>query len=164
MSLDFLNNHCKENTRQDTLFGLCDNQDAPNAYSDSADPDTWIATVINDNGIDLTFTPVDKCLIKDNEYPGRGRCDGILTSNQHLYFVELKDQAKNWISKAIDQLDSTVAFFKENHDINQFRHKKAFACNKQHRHFQEVDNELNLAFFRKHQVRIDVQAEILVVA
>jgi len=41
--------------------------------------------------------------------------------------------------------------------------KKAFACNKQHKHFQEIDNELNLRFFKKYKVRIDVQADIIVV-
>lgn len=163
MSLDFLNNTCKEQVRYDIGFGLCDNQDGSKAYSNLGNPETWIATVKNDNGIGLIFTPVDKCLIKDNEYPERGRCDGILTSNQHLYFVELKDQAKSWITGAIEQLDSTIEFFKAAHDISKFKHKKAFACNKQHRHFQEIDNELNIAFFRKHRVRIDVQAEILIV-
>jgi hypothetical protein len=163
MGLNFLKNTCREQERFDLSFGLCDNQDGTKAYSDAANAETWIATVKNDRAMGLTFTPVDNCLIKDNEYPGRGRCDGILTSNQHLYFVELKNKQKSKIADAIGQLDSTIAFFKEAHDIKQFKHKKAYVCNKQHRHFKEVDNELNLAFFRKHQVRIDVQAEILIV-
>lgn len=164
MSLNFLNNTCKEQERYDISFGLCDNQDGTKAYSDVENSEKWIASVKNDSATALAFIPVDKCLIKDNEYPGRGRCDGILISDQHLYFVELKNQAKSWISNSIEQLDSTIEFFKKAHDLNQFKHKKAFACNKQHRHFQEIDNELNLAFFRKHRVRIDVQAEILIVA
>lgn len=164
MSLNFLNNTCKEQERFDLTFGICDSQDGTKAYSDAKNPETWIASVKNDSAIGLTFTPVDKCLIKDNEYPGRGRCDGILTSEQHLYFVELKNQAKDWISDAIVQLGSTIEFFKAAHDIDQFKHKKAFACNKKRRQFHEVDNELNLSFFRKHKVRIDVQAEIIIVA
>jgi len=113
--------------------------------------------------MDLIFTPVDNCLIKSNEFPDRGRCDGLLTSFEHLYFIELKDQAKKWITDAVKQLESTIEFFKESHDINAFKHKKAFACNKRHGHFQEVDNEFNVAFFRRHKVRIDIQAEIIVV-
>lgn len=163
MSLDFLNNACKEKVRYDVLFGLCDNQDSTKAYSTLANPDSWVATVKNDNKIGLTFTPIDKCLIQDHEYPNRGRCDGLLTSDVHLYFVELKDQAKGWITGAVEQLDSTIEFFKEAHDINKFKHKKAFACNKQHGHFQEIDNESNLAFFKKHRVRLDVQAEVLII-
>ncbi len=164
MSINFLNNACREDVRNEASFGLCDQQNGTKAYSNVDQPETWIATVKNDNCISLIFTPVDKCLILDHQYLGRGRCDGILTSDSHLYFIELKDQAKHWITAAIQQLDSTVEFFKANHDINQFRHKKAFVCNKRRRHFQEIDNEQNLAFFRKHKVRIDVQAEILIVA
>ncbi len=163
MSINFLRNNCAEPVRTDKLFGLCDNQDGTKAYSNTDNAAIWIAIVRNDNSIEVVFTPVDKCLIQDYEYIGRGRCDGILTSAQHLYFIELKDQPKNWIAGAIEQLDSTIVFFKASHDINQFKHKKAIACNKQHKHFQEIDNELNLSFFRKHKVRVDVQAEILIV-
>jgi len=164
MSLNFLDNTCKEPERFNLSFGLCDKEDGTKAYSDAKNRSTWIATVKNDNAVGLTFTPIDKCLIKDNEHKGRGRCDGILTSNKHLYFIELKNQSKNWIADAIKQLDSTIKFFKAAHDINQFKHKKAFACNKRHSHFQEVDNEMNLSFFKEHNVRIDIQAEIIVVS
>jgi len=163
MSLNFLVNNCQEDTRKDLLFGLCDEQDGKKAYSNTDDPAKWIATVKNDNAVALVFTPIDKCIIHDHEYPGRGRCDGMLTSTEHLYFVELKNESKGWITYAIEQLESTISFFKENHNINAFRHKKAFACNKQHRNFQETDNEFNRAFFRKHKVRIDIQAEIIIV-
>lgn len=163
MSINFLNNTCSEPVQNNTLFGLCDNQDGNIAFSNTNDPNIWIATVENDRGINVNFIPVDKCLIKDNEHQGRGRCDGILISDEHLYFVELKDQTSGWVSDAINQLESTIEFFKENHDIDTFKHKKAFACNKKHRHFQEVDNERNLSFFRKHKVRLDIQAKILVV-
>ena len=162
MSLNFLVNECREAERTDLLFGLCDDQNGKRAYSNTDDHTKWIAIVKNDNAVPVVFTPIDNCIIHNNEFPGRGRCDGILTSTEHLYFVELKDAARGWITEAIEQLESTIEFFKEYHDINTFRHKKAFACNK-HKHFQEIDNEFNLAFFRKHRVRIDVQAEILVV-
>lgn len=62
----------------------------------------------------------------------------MLTSDVHIYFIELKDQAKGWIIDAIEQLESTVQFFIANHDLNAYTHKKAFACNKQHKHFQEM--------------------------
>ncbi|MCK9640259.1 MAG: hypothetical protein M0R39_10150 [Prolixibacteraceae bacterium] len=162
MSLNFLVNKCREAERTDLLFGLCDDQDGKKAYSNTDDQTKWIATVKNNKALALVFTPIDNCIIQKDEYPGRGRCDGMLTSAEHIYFVELKDIAKGWITDTIDQLESTIEFFKENHDINTFRHKKAFACNK-HRHFQAIDNEFNLAFFRKHRVRIDIQAEILII-
>lgn len=164
MNLNFLTNDCRENARTDISFGLCDAQDGNIAYSDTLHQATWIATVRNNMATSITFTPVDKCIIKDNEYPGRGRCDGILTSQDHLYFVELKDQARGWLNQAIEQLESTIDFFKANHEINNFRHKKAFACNRQHGHFYEIDNEVNLRFFQKHGVRLDIQAEILIIS
>ena len=163
MKVNFLENLCKEPTRNNTLFGLCDDQNGQKSYSNTENPEKWMATVRNDKSINLVFTPVDNCLIKSNELACRGRCDGLLTSAEHLYFIELKDQAKSWISDAVEQLESTIEIFKENHNINEFRHKKAFACNKQHRHFQEIDNEINLSFFRKHKVRIDIQADIIVI-
>lgn len=163
MKVDFLVNTCKEPARTDSVFGLCDDQNGQKAYSTIDNAGKWIATVKNDKNIELVFTPIDNCLIKSYELEGIGRCDGLLTSPDHLYFIELKDVAKNWVSEAVEQLESTINLFKENHDINAFRHKKAFACNKQHRYFQEVDNEFNLAFFRKHKVRIDIQAEIIIV-
>ena len=163
MKVNFLENICKEPAINDSLFGLCDDQNGQKAYSNTDNPIKWIATVKNEKGINLIFTPVDNCLIKSNEFIGRGRCDGLLTSNEHLYFIELKDQTKKWITQAVEQIESTIDFFKESHDINSFRHKKAFVCNKQHRHFQEVDNEINLSFFRKHKVRLDIQADIIVI-
>jgi hypothetical protein len=163
MSINFALAACREPSRNDALFGICDDQDGTKAYTDTAHPDNWIATVKNDRNKDLVFTAVDKCLIQDHEQPDRGRCDGLLTSDEHIYFIELKDQDKKWRSKAIEQLESTIQFYIESHNIDLYRHKKAFACNKQRPHFQEIDNELNKTFFRKYRVRIDAQAEIIVV-
>lgn len=162
MSVNFQVIAC-QNTLNSNLFGLCDDNNGTKAYTDIANPLKWIATVKNDKLKEITFTAIDKCIIQDNEYTGRGRCDGMLTTDEHICFVELKDQAKSWISDAIEQLESTIKFFLEGNDITNFRHKKAFACNKRHRHFQEIDNELNRRFFRQYGVRIDIQADIIVV-
>lgn len=163
MSLNFYEASCQEPPLTDAVLGICDDQDGTKAYTNTNDSSKWIATVRNDNNKSLVFTAIDKCLIKDNEHEGRGRCDGMLTSDVHIYFVELKDQAKGWINDAIEQLESTVQFFIANHNIGAYKHKKAFACNKQRKHFQEINNEFNLWFFRTYKVRIDVQAEIIVV-
>lgn len=163
MKIDFLNNTCAEPATKAVEFGLCDPQNGEKAYSSIDNQQDWIATVKNEKAQELVFTPVDRCLIKDHEAECKGRCDGILTSSEHLYFIELKNKAKNWQQEAIEQLCSTIELFKENHDINKFRHKKAFACNKQHGKFTAIDNETNLAFFRKHKVRLDLQAEIIIV-
>ena len=146
----------------ESIFGLCDDQDGGKAYTNFDDHSKWIATVKNDNKLNLTFTAIDKCVIKDDEEPGRGRCDCMLTSTEHLYFVELKVVSKGWLTDAIGQLESTIKFFNEFHTTS-FKHKKAFVCNKSHRHFQEIDNEFNLRFFKNYGFRIDVQAQIIMV-
>lgn len=163
MSWIFLNSSCQESARNEQEFGICDNNDGTKAYTDITNPDKWIAKVLNPQEIQVSFIAVDKCILQDSDESGRGRCDGILITDNQLYFVELKNQMKSWKTDAIEQLDSTIDFFKESHDISEFKHKKAYACNKKFKHFQEIDNELNLSFFRKHQIRIDVQAEIIII-
>ncbi len=163
--MNFFDPVCQEPAINESEFGLCDDQNGTRAYANINDRTKWIATVQNDNNKSLTFTAIDKCVLNDDEESDRGRCDGMLISysNEHIFFVELKVQAKNWIQSAINQLESTVRFFIENHDISVYRYKKAFACNKKHPHFQEIDNELNLRFFRTYRVRIDLQARIIFV-
>jgi hypothetical protein len=161
--MNFFNAACQEPAISHIKFGICDDQNGAKAYTDVFDESKWVAIIINSKQINLVFTAIDACVIKGSEAHGRGRCDGMLTSNEHLYFVELKDQMARWIPGAIDQLESTIQFFIQHHDLSLFKHKKAFACNKRHPVFQEIDNELNKKFFRTYGVRLDVQAEIIVV-
>jgi len=161
--MDFFNVSCQDPEISDVLFGICDDQSHSRAYINTDEQSKWIATVKNIKNKKLIFTAIDKCVIKDGEETERGRCDGMLTSNEHIYFIELKEGAREWKIKAIAQLESTIQFFIANHDINNYTHKKAFACHKRRRHFQEIDNELNLHFFRTYGVRLDVQADIIVI-
>ncbi|HHE07959.1 MAG TPA: hypothetical protein ENL01_03560 [Chlorobaculum parvum] len=161
--MNFFDSACQEPARKDCLFGLCDDQDGTKAYTNTNDPSKWVATVQNDSKVELTFTAIDNCVIMSNEEYERRRCDGMLTSTRHIFFIELKDQRAGWKADAVAQLESTIQFFIENHDINEFRHKKAFACNKKHQPFQIIDQETRLRFFRQCGFHIDVQARIIVV-
>jgi hypothetical protein len=145
----------------DALFGLCDDRKGEVAYIDKNNQNKWIAIIKNEGRISIIFTAIDKGVIKDHEESGRGRCDGMLTSAEHIYFVELKDQRTNWKTDAIEQLESTIKFFIANHDIGAYKHKKAFACNKKHPQFQKIENELNLRFFRTYGVRLGIQAKVI---
>ncbi|HQK71425.1 MAG TPA: hypothetical protein PL101_09975 [Bacteroidales bacterium] len=162
MSLDFFQSSCQESI-SNALFGLCDDQDGSRAYTNVNDRRKWIATVKNDRNLRLVFTAIDNCIIQSDEYRGKPRCEGMLASDEHLFFVELKDQKKSWIEKAIEQLESTIQLFIASHGMPVQRHRKAFACNKAHPHFCVFDNERNRKFFRTYGFRLDIQAEIIVV-
>jgi hypothetical protein len=86
----------------------------------------------------------------------------MLTSENHLFFVELKNQAKQWQSEAIEQLESTIQFFIANHDSTVYRHKKAFGCNKKHPHPRinaQIKDTMN-RFFQNYRFRLELQGEI----
>ena len=148
------------------LFGLRDNQDGTAAFADmnKANRKKWIADVENPNGITLTFTAIDKGIIKDEEYPGQKRCDGMLVSDDHLYFIELKNERGNWIQKGITQLGSTIELFDIAHPKKkeQYKHRKAFICNKKHPHFHTIDNGKKIKFYRTYYFHLFIQAKIVI--
>jgi hypothetical protein len=162
MSIDFFQSSCQQKL-SDPLFGLCDDQDGRRAYTNTTDPGRWIATVKNDRNKDLVFTAIDHCIISDTELLTRRRCDGMLSSDELICFVELKDRNRGWIEEAIEQLESTIKLFVKRHGQPTQRHRKAFACNRAHPHFQEFDNERNQRFFQTFGFRLDAQAEIIIV-
>jgi hypothetical protein len=163
MSINFFEPSCQEQINH-PRFGLCDDQDGTKAYTNTENPDKWIATVKNNQRKNLIFTAIDKCIIKDNELLGRGRCDGMITASDLLYFVELKSKEPPWEVSAKEQLESTIELFIQNQDIRVYKHKKAFACNSRsiRFRFKEIDNEENLRFYRKYGFRLDLQTEIIV--
>lgn len=164
MSLDFFDNKCKEKSRKDKVFGLCDKQDGDKAYSDDSNPDDWVAIVRNTDK-EITFTPIDNCIIilKENTKDKESTCDGMLTFENSIYLVELKVRGTGgWLPEAINQLKNTIKLIRANQDIN-YRYKKAFACNRKHPSFTTIDNELSKRFFEETDgFRIDAQAEIII--
>ena len=163
LKLNFFDPMFQEKLQNNVQFGLCDNEDGTAAFIDTMNKDKWIATVKNPYRHTLIFTAIDKGVIKDNEYSGYERCDGMLTSDYHLYFVELKNERGDWVQKGISQLGSTIKLFDEVHPEKkkQYAHKKAYICNKKHPHFYIIDNEQNIKFFRDNGLRLDIQAKIL---
>ena len=166
MSVNFFETDCKEETRNEKQFGICDDQNGTKAYTDTTDSTKWIAKVINIKEIDVSFTAIDNCIIvlKEGTKDKESSCDGMLTFAQSLYLVELKKQgASGWISNAKGQLENTIKLISENHDLSNFRYKKAFACNRKHPSFTVIDTAERKSFFeRTGGFRIDVQAEIVV--
>jgi len=161
--LDFFAPDFQEKPINNLQFGLCDNEDGAAAFTDVLNKDKWTATIENPEGLALIFTAIDKGVIKNNEYSGYERCDGMLTSEAYLYFIELKNERGEWIQKGISQLKSTIKLFNDAHPgaDKRFKHKKAYICNKKHPCFHVIDNEQNLKFFKSYCFRLDVQAKIL---
>lgn len=166
MSVNFFETDCKEESRNEKQFGICDDQNGTKAYTDTTDNTKWIAKITNIKEIDVSFTAIDNCIIvfKEGTKDKESSCDGMLTFAQSLYLVELKKQGTGgWISDAKGQLENTIKLISENHDLSNFRYKKAFACNKKHPSFTVIDTAERKSFFeRTGGFRIDVQAEIVV--
>jgi hypothetical protein len=163
--VDFFSAKCQGGPFTDARFGVCDDRPGLPAYVDTTGTKQWIATVDNSAKSSVTFTAIDKCVIQDDEEPGRGRCDAMLTTHNLLYLLELKDQQKSWTPHAIDQLESTIRFLLAHHAsaVSAYRHKKAFACNRKHPAFAEIDHERRQRFFRNYGFRLDVQATVVMV-
>ena len=163
---DFFDSKCQQIPVNNNSFGLRDDEDGTPAYIIEIDKDSWQAEVINNAGYDIIFTAIDKCIVKDHEYKGRGRCEGMLTTEKHLYLVELKDRKNLSSGEMLDQLKSTIRFLKEFHTekLELFTHKKVFACNSRKKGtFFVIDNELQKSFKNKYGFRIDIQTNIVIV-
>ena len=164
MSIDFFSASCQEATITSTKFGICDDQDGAKAYTDQANSTNWVATVINNNAKPVTFTAIDNCIIiyKKDTNDKESSCDGMITFDNSLYLIELKNVREGWIAKAIDQLENTIKLIQARHDISAIRNKKVVACNKKHPHFTVLDPARKKQFFDKYQFRLDVQAHIVI--
>ena len=166
MSVIFFGTKCKESSRQDKLFGICDDQNGTKAYTNMTDNTKWIAKVINNNDLAISFTPIDNCIIvlKEGTLDKESTCDGMLTFSNSLYLVELKKQGTGgWLSDAKSQLENTIKLLRSKHNLEEYKYKKAFACNKKHPNFTVIDAAEKKAFFERTKgFRIDAQAEIVI--
>lgn len=168
---DFFKLNCQQIPVNKNNFGLRDDENGLPAYIIEVNKDSWQAEIINNQGnsgmgYDIIFTAIDKCIIKDNEFKGRARCEGMLTTEKHLFLIELKDRKTLSSSEMLNQLVSTINFLKEFHakKLDLFTHKKVFGCNsKKKGRFIVIDNELKKSFLREHGFRIDLQTSIVLV-
>lgn len=165
MKINFLETPCKEPNRTDKLFGICDKQDGSKAFNDVEDQQKWIAFVKNEQAKSISFTPIDNCIqiFKDGGKDQESTCDGMLTFENSLYLVELKEKEKSWLMEATKQLKNTIRLLRLHHDLSAFKYKKAYACNKKHPYFKALDYSFRKDFFRRTDgFRIDAQTEIAI--
>lgn len=149
-------------------FGICDDEDEhvkTPAYVDTDESrrENWTATVFNRSGKTIAFIAVDnKIEMKRDTGEMENRCDAMLHNEDYVVFVELKNQGSNWIRHAVEeQLATTIQIFKENHDINVFKHKLAYVCNKRRAAFAVSHKEYMQRFRNQYGVRLVIGGEIV---
>jgi len=142
MSIDF--NVAKCQTRSDKkIFGLCDDPSpAKNpAYIDELNGGKWIAVVKNEDRYSVTFTAIDNCIeIKRADDTMDKRCDGVLTYDSTVIFVELKERGalgSAWVKDAEKQLRTSISYFEDTDGAEDYTSKKAYIANSEHPKFKE---------------------------
>lgn len=142
MSINFSEEKCQYIT-ESNLFGLCD--DPPpllkQAYIDEVNGAKWIAVVVNDDKQRVTFTAIDNCIeIRSKNGKMAKRCDGVLTFDSTIAFVELKERDKKgnkWVKDAEKQLRSTIGYYEKSEEAESYKIKKAYIANSEKPKFKE---------------------------
>ena len=140
MGINFFDPNC-QTTTSDIKFGICDDPPPPSnvpAYIDTVNSSKWIAVVKNENRIEIIFTAIDGCItIKRPNGEDSKRCDAMLTYENKIIFIELKERNSNdSFNDGIEQLKETISFFSQNNSINQYQVKTAYVANKLKPNFQ----------------------------
>lgn len=167
MSIDFFKTACQTITNQQK-FGICDDEDISEktpAYINTNDESRWIAVVLNEHSKDILFTAIDNCIdvFRENGEM-ESRCDVMLTCENSLILVELKNKASDWKASGIDQIEATLIRLIENHETYyySFKKRKAYVANRRHPRFQVIDNEIMRRFSKEYKIWLDIQATIKV--
>ena len=146
MSINFFDTNCQSQTNQ-PKFGLCDDHPPSEnpAYININDSRKWIAIVENNQEIEVIFTAIDNCIeIFRSNGERENRCEGMLTYNNHIIFVELKTRKsknRDWCGDGENQLRKTINVFIANHDLAIYKSKKAYIANNKKPNFQSSQME-----------------------
>lgn len=144
MPIDYFSN-CKTESKKDK-FGLCDDQPPLKnpAYIDEIDPGKWIGIVNNLAEENIFFNAIDNCIdIRRSDNSMDSRCDGVISYQKNLIFVELKErEGGQWLKKGREQLTATITRFKQECNISQFTSVKGYVCNnlRPQAHFGQATN------------------------
>ena len=153
MKVNFFEDSCREDTDA-KRFGICDPQGTLPAFITTDGVQKWIAIVMNPTKKNIRFYAIDHCLVMKENGREIKRCDAMLRYDQNLVFVELKEMRKSRVSSAIEQIESTIKVFSENHDLNSFSKKRAFIANRRQPAFKYSQREEMQNFYNKHKVRL----------
>lgn len=146
----FSDEYQREEVRDDAEFGIYDDSSLAKTTTDSSLYGRS-AMVSNPNRKQVIFTPIDhNIVVYDDDGNTLSMCDGMLTSEVEriLFFVELKVRSeKGWVSKAVSQLNSTIRIFITNHRLEEWRLKRAYACNSKRPNFMVSHKEEMQRFY-----------------
>lgn len=131
MAINFFQTNCQSSTRV-TVFGI---YDIPPATLSFNHPEEWHVWIDNDGAKLISHTAVDFCL--DIPRAEGERCESMLTYDDTLMFIELKDSdGGRWAGKARDQLINTIRLFKRDAGIAGYRRLYGHIANKQRPNFK----------------------------
>lgn len=137
MKINFFDTQCQSQSSR-KRFGICD---LPPAKIDEHDGATWIAVVENEYLRQVTFTAIDHCIeIKRADGKMEKRCDGVLTYNSHVIFIELKESEKkgsDWVKEAEMQLRITIGLFEDSNYAMEYKDKMAYIANSERPQFRQ---------------------------
>jgi hypothetical protein len=157
MPIDFYKIQCQTHTKSE-LFGICDDEDLDKkvpAYLDSKDNHKWIATVINKNERDITFTAIDHCVFLNSL---ESRCDGMLKYDDCIVFVELKNKSR--AVTQTEQLENTIRL--ANLSKDDYIVKQAYLSNKRKKVSDYLHKDKKDEFLTNTGFRLYFSSEILI--
>ena len=161
MPINFFAPACQEQPISVPIFGICDDRLGGKAFTNVHEPEIWVATVENPGCLLVQLTAIDHCLpMLRADQSMDNRCDAMLTYSENLVFIELKVVGKQWVKEAIAQLEATIQHFIASHDPSLFSKKRAFACNRRHPRFAEMDMEKKQRFYHAYRFRLHIGATI----
>lgn len=165
MSIEFEVAQCQTYSNK-KRFGLCDDPaPASNpAYIDEADGAKWIAVVENDDRYSVTFTAIDNCIeILNAAGKMDKRCEGMLTYDTTVIFVELKQRGakgNGWVTDAELQLKNTILHFENTELSENYSKKRAYIANSEHPKFKSSQISRMENFFTDTGYILRIEARI----
>ncbi|WP_027002559.1 hypothetical protein [Hugenholtzia roseola] len=165
MNIKFFTESCQSRSSK-KRFGLCDDPHLLQnpAYLDEIEGAKWIAVVENKRRYEIIFTAIDNCVeIKRTDGKMEKRCDGSLTYEKTIIFIELKQRrtvGNSWIKDAEIQLKSTISKFEETELSDNYTQKKAYICNSERPIFRAGQMERMEQFYEETGYVLRIEARI----
>lgn len=167
MRIDFNVESC-QTTSDNKVFGLCDDS-APAkkpAYINEDEGSKWIAVVENEAKHPITFTAIDNCIeIRRADGKMEKRCDGMISYNKSIIFVELKQRSIKgsvWVKEAESQLKATIGVFEKTKFSKTFSIKKAYISNSDQPKFKVSQSRRMENFYTETGYVLRIEARIRV--